>query len=156
MTNKKSGPEETAHWELKDLPVAPDGATPTAADLEKIIRKNYREPIADDDPVCAEIDGLTHRVCDIGSRGLGLILSSPGAFQAGSSCSITLHIGNNTITLRGKTTHISPIETSGEYHCGIEFINLGQNEEQTLQHFLTAHHIRLFGKTSDAADRGRD
>lgn len=156
MTKKESGPEETAHWELKDLPVAPAGASPADADLEKIIRKNYREPIADDDPVCAEIDGLTHRVCDIGSRGLGLILSSPGAFQAGSPCSITLHIGNNTITLRGKISHISPIETTGEYHCGIEFVNLGQNEEQTLQHFLTAHHTRLFGKTSGAADLGRD
>lgn len=156
MQKKESGPEETAHWELKDLPVAPAGVNAADADLEKIIRKTYREPIADDDRVCAEIDGLTHRVCDIGSRGLGLILSSPGAFQAGSSCSIALHIGNNTITLRGKISHISAIETSGEYHCGIEFISLGRDEEQTLQHFLTAHHARLFGKASGAADLGRD
>lgn len=156
MTKKENGTEEIEPWELTDLPVPPAGVTPADTDLKKIIRKNYREPIAEDDPVCAEIDGLTHRVCDIGSRGLGLIIPSRGDFLAGTAYSITLHIGDNTVTLRGKVTHISPSEPSGECHCGIEFIELSQQDEQTLQHFLTAHHARLFGGTSRSADLGRD
>ena len=156
MTKKKIGTEEIPPWELTDLPVAPSGATSAGADLQKIIRKNYREPILDDDPVTAEIDGLPHRICDIGSHGLGLIVPSLGGFLAGTLYSITLHIGDNTITLRGKVTHISPSDASGECHCGIEFVELKQKDEQTLQHFLTAHHARLFGGTSHSADLGRD
>ena len=156
MTKKKNGAEEIAPWELTDLPAAPTGTTTTAADLQKIIRKNYREPILDDDPINAEIDGLPHRVCDIGSRGLGLIVASLDGFLAGTPHSITLHIGDNTITLQGRVTHISPSETSGECHCGIEFIDLKQKDEQTLQYFLTAHHARLFGEISHSADLDRD
>lgn len=156
MTKKDSGPEEITPWELTDLPVAPPGAAPATAELQKIIRKHYREPILDDDPVCAEIDGRTHRVSDIGSRGLGLTAPSLDGFLAGAPCSITLHIGDNTIALRGKITHVSPGETSGECHCGIEFINLSQKDEQALQRFLTEHHARLFGGTSRSADLGRD
>lgn len=156
MTKKESGTEEIAPWELRDLPVAPVGANPADAELKKIIRKNYREPILDDDPVGAEIDGLTHRVCDIGSRGLGLLVPALGGFLTGTAYSITLHIGDSAITLQGKVTHISPSETSGECHCGIEFIDLSKKDEQTLQHFLTAHHARLFGGRSRSADLGRD
>jgi hypothetical protein len=157
MTKKKSDPEETTPWELKDLPAAPAGTGPAdASDLQKIIRKNYREPILDDDTVSAEIDGRTHRVCDVGSRGLGLIVPSLDSFLTGAPYSITLHAGDNTIALRGKITHISPSETSGECHCGIEFIDLSKKDEQTLQHFLTAHHARLFGGTNRSADLGLD
>ena len=156
MTEKKNGTEEIAPWEFTNLHAAPAGATLADADLQKIIRKNYREPILDDDPVCAEINDSTHKVCDIGSRGLGLIVPSLDVFLAGTAYSITLHIGDNTIALRGKVTHISPSETSGECHCGIEFIDLSQKDEQTLQHFLAAHHARLFGGTSVPADLGRD
>ncbi|HIJ90294.1 MAG: PilZ domain-containing protein [Desulfobulbaceae bacterium] len=157
MTKKKSGTEESAPWELTSLPVAPTGVNPAdAADLQKIIRKNYREPILDDDAVCAEIDGRTHRVCDIGGRGMGLIVPTLDSFPAGSPHSITLHIDDNTITLRGKVTHISPSETSGECHCGIEFIDLSKKDEHTLQYFLTAHHARLFGGTCRPADPGRN
>ncbi|MFH1021212.1 MAG: PilZ domain-containing protein [Pseudomonadota bacterium] len=156
MTKKEHETKEIAPWELTDLPVAPTGANPVDADLQKIIRKNYREPILDDDPVCAEIDGFKHLVCDIGSRGLGLIVPSLDGFLSGTAYSITLHIGDNTITLRGKVTHTSPSENSGECHCGIEFIDLSQKDEQTLQHFLTAHHARLFGGASRPAGPGRN
>jgi hypothetical protein len=157
MTKKKSGPEEAAPWELKDLPVAPAGANlADAIDLQKIIRKNYREPILDDDTVYAEIDGRTHRVCDVGNRGLGLIVPSLGGFLTGTPYSVTLHAGGNTIALRGKVTHISPSETSGECHCGIEFVDLSKKDEQALHHFLTTHHARLFGGTSRPADLGLD
>jgi hypothetical protein len=156
MAKKKREPEDTTPWELADLPVAPVGTKPGDADLKKIIRKNYREPILDDDTVCAEIDGCMHRVCDVGNRGLGLIVPSLGGFLTGATCRVTLHVGDNTIALRGKVTHISPSETSGECHCGIEFIDLSQKDEQTLQHFLTAHHARLFGGTSRPADLGLD
>ncbi len=156
MTKKENEPEEITPWELKGLPVAPTGAAPADADLKKIIRNNYREPIADDDPVCAEIDGITLRVCDIGSRGLGLIVPALDSFLAGSPYRLTLHIDDKTIDLHGKVTHISPSETSGECHCGIEFLDLSKKDEQTLQHFLTAHHARLFGPTSGPADLGRD
>lgn len=156
MTEKKNGTEEIAPWEFTELHTAPAGATLADADLEKIIRKNYREPILDDDPVRAEIDGASHRVCDIGSRGLGLIVPSLDGFPAGAPYSITLHIGDNTLALRGKVTHISPSEISGECHCGIEFIDLSKKDEQTLQHFLTEHHARLFGGTNRSADLGRD
>lgn len=154
MTQKKSGPKEIAPWELTDLPAAPAGANPAdSADLQKILRKKYREPIADGDAVCVEIEGLTHPVRDIGSRGLALIVPALDFFQAGVSYHLTLHIGDNTIALRGKVTHLSPSETSDKCHCGIEFIDLGQEDEQTLSHFLTAHHARLFGGTSRPADR---
>lgn len=156
MTKKKSEPEETTPWELTDLPVAPVGAKPADADLKKIIRKNYREPILDDDTVCAEIDGHIHRVCDVGSRGLGLIVPSLGGFLTGTAYNVTLHVGDNTIALRGKVSHISPSEISGECHCGIEFIDMNQKDEHTLQHFLATHHARLFGKTSRPADLGLD
>ena len=156
MTKKESGTEHIAPWELTALPIAPDGASPASADLQKIIRKNYREPMLDDDPVRAEIEGISHRVCDIGNRGLGLIVPSLDSFPAGAAYSITLHIGDNTITLHGKVTHISPSETSGECHCGIELIDLNQNDEQTLQQFLTAHHAKLFGAINRSADLGRD
>lgn len=156
MTKKESGTEEIAPWELTGLPVAPDGATPAHTDLQKIIRKNYREPILDDDPVCAEIDGRTHRVCDIGSRGVGLLVPALGGFLAGTLYDITLHVGDNTIVLQGKVTHISPSETSGECHCGIEFIDLNKKDEQALQHFLSVHHAKLFGETSRPPDLGRD
>jgi hypothetical protein len=156
MTKKENGTEEISPWELTDLPVAPPGAAPAAADLQKIIRKHYREPILEDDPVCAEINGHTHRVSDIGSRGLGLIVPSRDGFLADASCSVTLHIGDNTITLSGRITHVSPSENTGEFHCGIEFINLSQNDEQALQRFLTEHHARLFSRTSRSADLGRD
>jgi len=156
MTKKENGTEEISPWELTDLPVAPPGAAPTTAELQKIIRKHYREPILDDDPVCAEIDGHTHRVSDIGSRGMGLTVPSLGGFLAGAPCSITLHIGDNTIALSGRITHVSPSENTGDCHCGIEFVDLSQNDEQTLQRFLTEHHTRLFGKTNRSADLGRD
>lgn len=156
MTKKDSGTEEIAPWELKDLPVAQAKSNHADADLQKIIRKNYREPILEDDPVNAEIDGLTHRVCDIGSRGLGLIVPSLETFPAGTPCRVTLHIGDNTITLRAKVTHISPSETSGECHCGMEFIDLDPKDEQNLQHFLATHHAKLFGETSHTADLGQD
>lgn len=154
MTKKKAGHEEPEHWELTELPVAPAGATPTDADLQKIIRKNYREPIVDDDPVCAEINGRTHRVCDIGSSGLGLIVPSFGGFLAGSLHAITLHLDKDTLTIQGTVTHVSPIETSGECHCGIEFTDLGEKDAQALQHFLTAHHASIFDKTSRPAGPG--
>ena len=156
MTKKDSGPEEITPWELTDLPVAPAGAAPAATELQKIIRRHYREPILDDDPVCAGIDSHTHRVSDIGSRGLGLTVPALGGFLAGASCSITLHIGDNTITLSGRITHVSPSENTGECHCGIEFIDLSQNDEQALQRFLTEHHARLFRGTNRSADLGRD
>jgi len=156
MSKKKSGTEEIAPWELTDLPAPPIGVNPADADLQKIIRKHYREPIAEDDPVRGEINGRTHRVCDIGSRGLALIVPSLDSFPAGTAYGITLHIGDNTIALQGKVTHTSPSETSGECHCGIEFIDLSKKDEQTLQHFLTAHHARLFGRTSGPADPGWD
>jgi len=157
MTKKKNGTEETEPWELADVLAAPRGANAVdAADLKKIIRKNYREPIADDDLASAEIDGRTLRVCDIGSHGLGLIVPSLGGFLAGTPYSITLHIGDNAIALRGKVTHVSPSETSGECHCGIEFIDLKPKDERILQHFLIAHHARLFGETNRSADLGRD
>lgn len=155
MSKKENGTGEITPWELADLPVAPPGASPTDADLKKIIRKNYREPILDDDPVCAEIDGQTHRISDIGSRGLGLIIPAYSGLLAGTSYSITLHILDNAITLRGKITHISPSETSGECHCGIEFIDLSQKDEQILHDFLVDHHARLFGGTSRSADPRR-
>ena len=156
MTKKESKTEEIVPWELTGLPVAPTRVGSADADLQKIIRKNYREPILDDDPVCAEIDGRSHRICDIGSRGLGLIIPALGSLLAGTAYSITLHIGDNTINLRGKVTHTSPSETSGECHCGIEFTDLSHTDEHTLQQFLTAHHARLFGGTSRSADLGRD
>jgi len=156
MTKEKIGTEEIGPWELKDLPVAPAGTNPTHADLQKIIRKNYREPIADADAVCAKIDGRTHRVYDIDSRGLGLIVPSLGVFLAGASYNITLHLGDNTIAFQGKATHISRHGISGECLCGIEFIDLNQKDEHTLQQFLAAHHARLFGGTSHLADLGRD
>ncbi|MDG4475256.1 PilZ domain-containing protein [Thiovibrio frasassiensis] len=156
MTKKESGTEEITPWELTGLPIAPAGGSPASGDLEKIIRKNYREPIAEDDTVCAEIDGRTHRVCDIGSRGMGLIVPALSGFLAGTLYGIMLHIDNNTITLRGKVTHISPSETSGECQCGIEFIELNPKDEEALQQFLTAHHARLFSTTSRSADLGRD
>lgn len=156
MTKKKTGHEEPAHWELTELPVAPAGTNPADEDLQKIIRKNYREPIIDDDPVFAEINGRTHRVCDIGNRGLGLIVPCFGGFLAGSLHAVTLHLGKKTISLQGTVTHVSPIEASGECHCGIEFIGLNPEDEHTLQHFLTTHHASLFDKTSLPADPGWD
>jgi len=156
MTKKESGTDEIAPWELTDLPVAPAGGTPAATELQKIIRKHYREPILDDDTVCAEIDGRTHRVSDIGSRGLGLTVPTLGTLQAGAPCSIVLHIGDNTIALSGRITHVSPSETTGDCHCGIEFIDLSPKDEQALQRFLTEHHARLFGGTSRPADPGWD
>lgn len=156
MTKKESETEEIVPWELTGLPVAPTEASSADADLRKIIRSNYREPILDDDQVCAEIDGRSHRICDVGSRGLGLIIPTLGSLLAGTVYSITLHIGDYTVNLRGKVTHTSPSETSGECHCGIEFIDLSHTDERTLQQFLTAHHARLFGGTSRSADLGRD
>lgn len=156
MTKKTSGTEDITPWELTGLPAAPDGANPAATDLQKIIRKNYREPIAEDDPIRAEIDGRSHRVCDIGNRGLSLIVPSLDTFQTGTPHRITIQIGDDTITCRGKVTHISPSETSGECHCGIEFLDLSKKDEHTLQHFLAAHHARLFAETNRSADLGRD
>lgn len=156
MSMKKNRPDEITPWELTELPVAPAGATPAETDLKKIIRKNYREPILDDDPVCAEVDGATYRVCDIGSRGLGLIVPALDSFPEGSTYSLTLHIDANAISLKGKISHISPSETSGECHCGIEFVALNPTDEQALQTFLTTHHARLFGGTSRSADLGHD
>lgn len=156
MTEKKNGTGEIEPWEFTALHVVPAGAPLADADLQKIIRKNYREPMLDEDQVRAEIEGASHRICNIGSRGLGLIVPSLSGFLAGSSYGITLHIGDNTLALRGKVTHISPSEISGECHCGVEFIDLSKEDEQTLHHFLTEHHARLFGGTNDPVDLGRD
>ncbi len=156
MTKKTSGHEDPAHWELTELPVAPAGAKPADDNLQEIIRKNYREPIIDDDPVSVEINGRTHRVCDIGNRGLGLIVPCFGGFVAGSLHAFTLQLSKKSISLQGTVTHVSPIEASGECHCGIEFIGLSPEDEHTLQNFLTAHHARLFNKTSLPAAPDRD
>ncbi|MFA7381952.1 MAG: PilZ domain-containing protein [Desulfurivibrionaceae bacterium] len=156
MTKEKNGTEEIVPWELTDLHVAPAGANPTDAELQKIIRKNYREPIAGEDAVSAKIDGHTHQVYDIDNHGLGLIVPSHDAFLTGAFCSITLHLGDDTIVLRGKATHISPHGISGECLCGIEFINLNAKDKDTLKQFLTDHHARLFSGTSYPADLGLD
>ncbi|OGQ87652.1 MAG: hypothetical protein A2512_13105 [Deltaproteobacteria bacterium RIFOXYD12_FULL_56_24] len=156
MTKEKIEPDEIVPWELTDLPVAPVGTKLTDADLQKIIRKNYREPIVDDDAVFAKIDGHTHRVYDIDNRGLGLIVPSHDVFLAGASCNITLHLGDDTIALRGKATHVSPHGISGECLYGIEFIDVNEKDEHTLKQFLTDHHARIFSETSYPADLGLD
>jgi hypothetical protein len=156
MAKKENGPGETGPWELRALPVAPAEGTRANADLQKIIRKNYREPITDGDAVCAKIDGLTYQVSDLGRSGLSLIVPTPEGFLAGSSRNIALHLGTEIIALRGRITHLSPRETSDEFHCGIEFIDLNPKDKQTLQNFLTAHHAKLFAKTSRPGGPGRN
>lgn len=156
MDKKKTGHVETVRWELTELPVAPAGTKPANADLPKIIREKYREPIVADDQIYVEINGRNYRICDIGNRGLGITIPSFGGFLAGSVHTVMLHIDGKTISLQGIVTHVSPLENSGESHCGIEFIGMSQDDGQILQNFLTAHHARLFGETSRSVDLGRD
>jgi hypothetical protein len=156
MTKNKTEHEEPAVWELTNLPAAPEGFNPADDDRPEIIRKNYREPIVDDDAVHAEINGRSHRVRDIGSHGLGLVVPSFGGFLAGSLHDVTLHLGPKTIYLQATVTHVSPIETPGECYCGIEFADLSPKDAQTLQQFLTTHHAKLFTKTSLPADPGQN
>ena len=156
MDKKKTGHVGPVRWELKDLPAAATGHKPAGADLSEIIREKYREPIVADDQIYAEINGRNHRISDIGNRGLGIIIPSFGGFLAGSVHSVTLHIDGKIISLQGIVAHVSPHESSGECHCGIEFIGMSQKDEQILQNFLTTHHARLFGETSRSADLGRD
>lgn len=152
MTKK----QETAPWELKELPVAPAEDNSANTDHTKIIRKYYREPIFENDRVCAEINGRTYMIYDIGNLGVSIIAPSFGGFLPGAVHTVTLHLSNTTISLQGTIAHVSPLEASGDCRCGIKFTDLSPKDEQVLEHFLTAHHARLFGGTSSHADLGWD
>jgi len=150
MSKPKKKISEISPWELPDLPAPPPagGRPPSGTTMQEITRRDYREPIGDDEGVFADIEGTALPVCDIGSFGLGIIVPSLEHFAPGAICKIALHIGANALAVKGRVTHISPSGKSGKCHCGLEFIELGKKNERTLQNFLADHHARLFSRQS--------
>ncbi len=136
-------------WELKELRSRPEGASQDEADLKKVMRHSYRGPVSEADTAEVEIDQQVFQLIDIGSRGIGIRLPRADFFAVGSTHTLLLRLGTESLTLKGKVTHIS-LDDANRAHCGIGLTDLSPEDEQKLQQFLLQKRASLFAKDQQA------
>lgn len=106
-----------------------------AADPQPSRRASYRGPAPAAEQIQLEIAGALFPVLDIGSQGIGIRLpAADPRLKIGSAHALFLHLGGDSLELRGEIKHISPDEEG--FHCGIALTALDRHAEQQLQTFL--------------------
>lgn len=138
---KKSGPETAAG--TIPSPDQPPPAELCQGDAGDVTRHSFRGAVADTDHISAEIAGSRHAVLDVGSRGIGILLSGGAALVPGQTHDLTLTFGNRALRLRGLVRHVTLDDEAGAFHCGIQLLDLSREAEQQLQEFVLRqrHHL---------------
>jgi c-di-GMP-binding flagellar brake protein YcgR len=144
MSHKENKDPEVPSWEMKRPPADMfiDLGLP-----KEISRQSFREPIAPEEEITARLSGQNFRVIDIGSRGIGISLSSRDELTQGQEFDITITLDEKLIRIRGKIVHISQEPEEGNYRCGIEFVDLAEETKKQLEEFIQKHHAELFGQS---------
>lgn len=113
-------------------------------DLEQITRDIFRIPVHPSDKVTALIEQQSFPVINLGSRGLGILLTDEETFPVSDQTfDITLQISEKQFELQGKIVHASPHE-SGSYLCGVELVGMDNQCEQTIADYIKKHRSSMF------------
>lgn len=145
---KKSGPETAPP--ARPSPEQPPPAELCHDDADDVTRHSFRGAVGDADHITAEIAGNRHTVLDIGSRGIGLLLSEGMALVPGQTHDLTLAFGGRALTLRGLVRHVTMDDEAGAFHCGIQLLDLSREAEQQLQEFILRQRHHLFTGSDQA------
>lgn len=115
-------------------------------ELLDIIRESFRAPSDEFGTVSLQIGDQHFDVVNIGTHGIGILLSQGDAFSINEKLgSINLIWQGNAFPLQGKVVHISPDE-SGNYLCGIELTKLDEESDKKLREHLEQYRHTLFEK----------
>lgn len=118
--------------------------TETKMDLEQITRDIFRIPVHESHDVSALIEKQSFPVINLGSKGLGILLSEEDAFPASDRIlSILLRLNGKQFELQGKIVHVSPHD-SGNYLCGVELIGMTSQCEKTIADYIKKHRSSMF------------
>jgi hypothetical protein len=118
----------------------------SGVELLHIIRESFRAPGGEFGTVSVQIGDQHFDVVNIGTHGIGILLSQGDAFSINEELhSIDLIWQGNSFTLQGKVVHISPTE-SGTYLCGIELTRVDEASDKQLHEHLERHRSALFEK----------
>jgi c-di-GMP-binding flagellar brake protein YcgR len=115
-------------------------------ELEQIIRQIYRIPITDTDKVSVLVNGQKHEVVNLGSHGVGILLSSPSSFRVNNeSHTIDLLLDGEHLQSEGEIVHITQ-HGSDNYLCGIKLVNMDEKKQEKLLACVFRIRARLFTK----------
>ena len=110
----------------------------------KIIRHVYRLPSEKEDKVAIEINGTNYEIINLGANGVGILVDEESAFAAGQQLDgIKLQLDSDHLQLQGRIVHVSPRDF--QLICGIEFIQMGKDNEGKMLNFLRGQRDNFFG-----------
>ncbi|MEW6595418.1 MAG: PilZ domain-containing protein [Thermodesulfobacteriota bacterium] len=130
----KQGPEASPPAELRH------------GNADDVTRHSFRGPVSGGDHITVRIAGSHHAVADIGSRGIGILLTEGTALVPGQSHDLLLALGNKEVSLRGIIRHVTRDDETGGFHCGIQLLDLTPEIERQLQEFVLRQRHHLFPK----------
>jgi len=117
-------------------------------ELQKIIRNYFRIAISEEDRVTIKADGHDYAVIDVGNRGVGIRLTEEDILlNKNDNLDVEIMLGANKLHLKGKVAHIS-IDDTGQYLCGIEFIQMDKKSKQGLLDYLNQTRRKFFANNS--------
>ncbi|MDH5299499.1 MAG: PilZ domain-containing protein [Desulfobulbaceae bacterium] len=115
-------------------------------DLEQITRDIFRIPVLESHDVTVQIDSRSFTVVNLGSKGLGIILTGENLFAADNKLhAITLVLGGKQFNLEGRVVHVSPHD-SGNYLCGIELVDMDVDSSKAIDDYIRQNRSTLFAK----------
>ena len=110
----------------------------------KIIRHVFRMPVVEEDNVSLDIDDSTFEVINICANGVGILIDREVSLTAGQQLdSISLQLDTVHLSLQGKVIHVSPCEF--QLICGIEFLQISEENQKEIFNFLKKNREHLFG-----------
>ncbi|MDH3393239.1 MAG: PilZ domain-containing protein [Desulfobulbaceae bacterium] len=113
-------------------------------DLEQITRDIFRIPVLATDKVTALIEKQSFPVINLGSKGLGILLTDEETFPVSDQIfDISLQINGKQFELQGKIVHASPHD-SGNYLCGVELVDMDSECERTIADYIKKHRSSMF------------
>ena len=115
-----------------------------ALSQEEIVRQSYRIPCADTDNAEVIIKGKSYAVVNVGSSGLGIVLSDEHVFQEGEElASIEFRMLGQKMLLKGRVVHIST-EEDNSYLCGIFLAEMGEEQSKRIRELIQLRRQALF------------
>ena len=113
-------------------------------DLEQITRDIFRIPVVESHDVTALIEKQSVPVINLGSKGLGILLTEEEAFPVSDDIfDLTLDLSDKEFDLQGKVVHVSPHD-SGNYLCGVELVDMSKECGQTIAAYIKKHRSSMF------------
>lgn len=113
-------------------------------DAHQIVRQHFRIAVRSSEKLTARIFDKKYELVDVGSRGVGIRLGSEDLFLTlENELDIELDLHGRLLKLKGKIVHISP-DDSEQSPCGIEFLDLDRESEETLLNFLKSGRTEMF------------